>query len=274
MHPASNASRFQPDDGPRPFAAEPAVGITTYGPLSASCRRAPGDNAGSHGITGNDARHDRSVRDPQLIDAVNPETVVHDCRGIAPLLAVQVWWKWLTMALRMKASNSAPSSGPGIAASMLSRISIRIDIACRSQSVMGSYLLRLSVGDSSRMSYAHAPSFWQPTATLLCQSILILVSMVSNLWRQRGQPRSPRSGRCAIEAHRRSRVCIARSTPRPSPADCSRWLSARPCGRARRSSTGVGRAVSGRSLLKHSPPRRPAEAQRRQRPDDARQPLG
>jgi hypothetical protein len=45
MHPASNASRFQPDDGPRPFAAEPAVGITTYGPLSASRRRAPGDNA-------------------------------------------------------------------------------------------------------------------------------------------------------------------------------------------------------------------------------------
>jgi hypothetical protein len=36
------------------------------------------DNAGRHGITGNDARHDRSVRDPQPIDAVNPETVVHD----------------------------------------------------------------------------------------------------------------------------------------------------------------------------------------------------
>jgi hypothetical protein len=27
------------------------------------------DNAGRHGIAGNDARHDRSVRDPQLIDA-------------------------------------------------------------------------------------------------------------------------------------------------------------------------------------------------------------
>src|SRR5712672_378445 len=36
------------------------------------------DNAGRHGITGDDARHDRSVRNPQLIDAVNPETVVHD----------------------------------------------------------------------------------------------------------------------------------------------------------------------------------------------------
>ena len=35
------------------------------------------DNAGRHGITGHDARHDRSVGDPQLIDAVNPETVIH-----------------------------------------------------------------------------------------------------------------------------------------------------------------------------------------------------
>jgi hypothetical protein len=37
--------------------------------------------------------------------------------------------------------------------------------------------------------------------------------------RQQWQPRSPRSGRCAIEAHRRSRACIGRSTPRPWPAD-------------------------------------------------------
>src|SRR5258708_34572866 len=30
-----------------------------------------------------------------------------------PILAVQVWWEWLTVALRIKASNSAPLSGPG-----------------------------------------------------------------------------------------------------------------------------------------------------------------
>jgi hypothetical protein len=48
--------------------------------------------------------------------------------------------------------------------------------------------------------------------------------------RQRGQPRLPRSGRCPIEGHHQSRACIARSTPRPWPADCSHWLFARPCG--------------------------------------------
>src|SRR5260221_11925001 len=30
-----------------------------------------------------------------------------------PILAVQVWWEWLTVALRIKASNSAPLCGPG-----------------------------------------------------------------------------------------------------------------------------------------------------------------
>jgi hypothetical protein len=42
--------------------------------------------------------------------------------------------------------------------------------------------------------------------------------------RQQWQPQSPRSGRFVIEAHRRLRVCIGRSSPRLWPADCSRWL--------------------------------------------------
>src|SRR6202453_3832327 len=71
--------------------------------------------------------------------------------------------------------------------------------------------------------------------------------------RQRWRPRSPRSGQCATEGHRRSRACSGRSTPPPWPADYSCWLSAKPFGRVRLSSVDGGRAVSGRSRTKHSP---------------------
>jgi hypothetical protein len=60
------------------FAAEPAVTSHVMVRFQNLASALANDNAGRHGITGNDARHDRSVRDPQLIDAVNPETVVHD----------------------------------------------------------------------------------------------------------------------------------------------------------------------------------------------------
>ena len=47
--------------------------------------------------------------------------------------------------------------------------------------------------------------------------------------RQRSRPQSPpRFGWCAIDAHRRSRVCSDRSMPLPVPADSSRWISATP----------------------------------------------
>jgi hypothetical protein len=48
----------------------------------------------------------------------------------------------------------------------------------------------------------------------------------SGSWRQQQlQPRSPRSGRCAIEAHLRSRAYIGRSMPRPWPERCMHSLS-------------------------------------------------
>jgi hypothetical protein len=58
---------------------------------------------------------------------------------------------------------------------------------------------------------------------------------------QRWQLRSPRFGRCEIEGHRQSPVCIARSTPRPWLADCSRWPFATPSCRFWRSFAGGGR---------------------------------
>jgi len=70
-------------------------------------------------------------------------------------------------------------------------------------------------------------------------------------------------GRLGLICARAKRIAdhalvAAKSTPRPWPANCSRWLSARPCGRVRRSSADGGRAGSERFQSKHSLPHLPA----------------
>ena len=64
---------------------------------------------------------------------------------------------------------------------------------------------------------------------------------------QRWRLRWPRSRQYATEGHRRSRVCIDRSTPRPWLEGCSHWIFASPCGHLRQCPGCAGPAVSERS---------------------------
>jgi len=60
--------------------------------------------------------------------------------------------------------------------------------------------------------------------------------------RQRWPPRSSAALRSASAARHRSLACSGRYSPRPMHANCNQMLAASPCGLARQSAAGAGRA--------------------------------
>jgi hypothetical protein len=48
------------------------------------CGTLADDDAGSHGISGGHARHDRGVCDAQIFDSIDPKLAVYDRHRIAP----------------------------------------------------------------------------------------------------------------------------------------------------------------------------------------------
>jgi hypothetical protein len=75
--------------------------------------------------------------------------------------------------------------------------------------------------------------FGRPNSSILFRAAAAMATLVARI------------GQSEIEAHRRLRVCIDRSTSRPWPEDCSHWIFASPCDRVQRAFGGEGPAGVG-----------------------------
>jgi hypothetical protein len=58
------------------------------------------NDARGHGVARRNARHNRPIGDTKAIYAVNRKIVVSTDVESRPILAVQVWWEWLTVTPR------------------------------------------------------------------------------------------------------------------------------------------------------------------------------